>query len=135
MKKMKTMIAALALSAMTLTSAASAHDGRRDRNPYGEQRRGADTGTVVAVGAAGLIIGAVIAGSRNDRRADRAYTEGYEDGRRDSYPRYERDYREGYRYGEYYYVPRGYYYRDRWYEDGGYGYRYYWNYRPRNYRR
>lgn len=138
MTKIKTMLAALAVSAMTLSSSAYAQDGRRDRNPYNEQRRGADTGTVVAVGAAGLVLGAIIAGSNNNRKQDRAYEEGYNDGRndgdryerndrydrRDRYDRYDR-YRGGYAYGEYYYVPRGYYYRDRYYSDGGYGYRYY----------
>lgn len=128
MKKIGTMLAAMSVALMAVP--ATAQDHRRDRNPYSEQRRGADTGTVVAVGAAGLILGAVIAGSRNNRNEDRAYQDGYEDGRRDDYPRYDRRdrydrYRGGYSYGEYYYVPRGYYYRDRYYSDGGYGYRYY----------
>lgn len=97
---------ATALAATALTSATPAM--ARD-----DWHRGSDhTGTAIAVGVAGLALGAIIASSANDHRRDRYYRDGryydYRDGR--DYRDYRYDYRDG-RYGDYdrgYYDRRGY---------------------------
>lgn len=122
----KKIITSVVLGTTLIATAAQAHDGRRWNNPYRD--RHSDTGTAVAAGAIGLILGLAIAG--NNRSDDRQYDDPRynPDDREYLRSRREEDYfRGGYYYYEgYYYGPRGYYYRDRYYDDRGDGYRRYW---------
>lgn len=90
-------VAALAVGAMTVGTAAQARDGYYDRG------RGDTTGAAIAGGVIGLALGAAIASSGRDRY----YDDGYYYGAR---PRgyYNRGYPRGYYYDRGY--PRGYYY-------------------------
>lgn len=138
---MKKLITLALLSSLALSTPSMAQ-GRQhwQPNPYGDRRGGVDTGTVVAVGVAGVVLGAVLADRGRDRgyerRDEREYRPRiYDDpGQWEHHrSRYERRYiDEGcYWYQGYYYRPDGYYYHDRWYPDNGYGYRHYYRYRNR----
>ncbi len=119
------LVTSLVLGTTLIASGAQAHDGRRWNNPYRDHNSG--TGTAVAAGAIGLILGLAIGSSHRDepRYVERERPDDTDYLR----SRNEEDYlRSGYYYYQgYYYGPRGYYYRDRYYDDQGYGYRYYWH--------
>jgi hypothetical protein len=96
MKTITKAVLGLTLGATALTAAAPAEAQRyryRDRN---------NAGTAIIAGAAGLAIGAAIAGSQRDRYYDRRYR---------GYNRWDRD-RRYYRHRGYY--PRQGFYRDRY---------------------